>query len=199
MGDLYLQQGHREDALRVYRALLAERPGDARLAAKLRSLESPPAKPPAESATAFLRRVWRGEPPPVPDVQHPLTSAHELTGALEAAFAIAPRQSEPVAEPAETPGEPTQPAGDVISLDAVFGDQVGRGSAPEVPTSEPAGEAPPAAAGRGGFSFDDFFGAGPGAAGTPARSTTRNSRPNRPQPEDEDLDQFQAWLKGLKT
>lgn len=198
MGDLYLQQGHREDALRVYRALLADRPGDPRLAAKLRSLEGPaaPPKPPLESATAFLRRVWRGEPAPVPQ------PAHELTGALEAAFAMAPRVSESVPETADAQGEPTQPAADVISLDAVFGDQVGRGSVAEVAPPPPAPEAaPPAAAGRGGFSFDDFFGAAPGggAAGTPARSSPRTSRPNRPQPEDEDLDQFQAWLKGLKT
>jgi tetratricopeptide (TPR) repeat protein len=206
MGDLYLQQGHREDALRVYRALLAERPGDARLAAKLRELESPrvsrplqPARPPLESATAFLRRVWRGGPQPAREPVPPLGSAHEVTGALEAAFALAPRQSASVSQAAEPGGgAPTQPAEDAISLDAVFGDQVSSGNSPELPPG-PAPEAPPAAAGRGGFSFDDFFGAGPGAAGTPARSPTRSSRPNRPQPEDEDLDQFQAWLKGLKT
>ena len=200
MGDLYLQQGHREDAMRVYRALLAERPGDRRLAAKLRDLESPapaapPAsrQPPAESATAFLRRVWRGEPAP------PL-QAFELTGALEAAFAMAPRQSAPTTPPADAPGVPTQPAGDVISLDAVFGDQVGRGSVQDLPPAPTPAEEPDNAppAGRGGFSFDDFFGAGPGA-NTPARPSPRTSRPNRPQPEDEDLDQFQAWLKGLKA
>lgn len=194
MGDLYLQQGHREDAMRVYRALLAERPGDRRLAAKLRELESPASRqPPAESAAAFLRRVWRGEP--APPIQ-----AFELTGALEAAFALAPRQSAATTPPADAPGVPTQPAADVISLDAVFGDQVGRGSVqdlPPSPTPAPEAESAPAS-GRGGFSFDDFFGAGPGA-NTPARPSPRNSRPNRPQPEDEDLDQFQAWLKGLKA
>ncbi len=196
MGDLYLQQGHREDASRVYRALLAERPGDARLAAKLRDLEAPVspaprrAQPPAESATAFLRRVWRGEP------SAPLAASLELTGALEAAFALAPRQSESLPQASAEHGQPTQPAGDVISLDAVFGDQVGRGSAPDLPPAPqtPAADEAPAA-GRGGFSFDDFFGAG----GSPARPSPRTSRPNRPQPEDEDLDQFQAWLKGLKT
>ena len=203
MGDLYLQQGHREDARRVYRALLAERPGDARLAAKLRDVEAPPPpppspagrpsrppQPPAESATAFLRRVWRGEP------AAPFVAPLELTGALEAAFALAPRHSESIPRAADDRGQPTQPAEDVISLDAVFGDQVGRGSVPDLPPppATPAAEEAPAA-GRGGFSFDDFFGAG----GSPARPSPRTSRPNRPQPEDEDLDQFQAWLKGLKT
>ena len=42
MAELYLRQGHREEALRVYRALLDQRPHDASLRAKLRVLESPP-------------------------------------------------------------------------------------------------------------------------------------------------------------
>lgn len=199
MGDLYLQQGHREDALRVYRALLADRPGDVRLAAKVRDLEAParpprPAHPPLESATAFLRRVWRGEPAPEP----PRAPALELTGALEAAFAGAPRSSEAVQQSADARGAPTLPADDGISLDAVFGDQMGRSHAPEGAAPPPAPQTPPDG-GSGGFSFDDFFGAAPGASGT-ARAPARGApRPSRPQPEDEDLDQFQAWLKGLKT
>ena len=40
MAELYLQQGHREEALRVYRALLEQRPGDAPLQAKVASLEA---------------------------------------------------------------------------------------------------------------------------------------------------------------
>jgi hypothetical protein len=196
MAELYLRQGHREDALRVYRALLADRPGDARLATRVRELEGParPARaaaPPLESATAFLRRVWHGAPAPEPE-------ALELTGALEAAFAAAPRVSEALPQATEAPGAPTQPAEDVISLDAVFGDQVGRSVASEPLAQPPAPEAPAPSA-TGGFSFDDFFGAAPGAPGQPARASTRGPRPSRPQPEDEDLDQFQAWLKGLKT
>src|SRR5439155_391413 len=38
MADLYLKQGHPEDALRVYQALLAQRPGDARLHARVDAL-----------------------------------------------------------------------------------------------------------------------------------------------------------------
>src|SRR5581483_9220332 len=40
MAELYLRQGHREDALRVYRALLGRRPGDARLRAVIEALEA---------------------------------------------------------------------------------------------------------------------------------------------------------------
>jgi hypothetical protein len=194
MAELYLRQGHREDALRVYRALLGEKPGDKHLAAKVRELESPAAgrKPPLEPATAFLRRVWRGEPAPV--------APPEPVGALETAFAAAPRVTDAVGENGgAAAGAPTQAAEDVISLDAVFGDQVGRGGAADLPTPQPPPSAEPQRGASGGFSFDDFFGATPGAtAATPSRSP-RAARPSRPQPEDEDLDQFQAWLKGLKA
>ena len=98
---------------------------------------------------------------------------------------------------------PTRPAEDDISLDSVFGEQP-RDSAlapPAAPSPAPAEPAPPA---TGGFSFDEFFAApGKGAEGTapaappPARSSGRHSRP---APEEErELDQFQSWLKGLKS
>ncbi|MGH7670548.1 MAG: tetratricopeptide repeat protein, partial [Gemmatimonadaceae bacterium] len=50
MADLYLSQGHREDAVRVYRQLVAQRPDDVGLEAKLAAAESavdpaPPAIP----------------------------------------------------------------------------------------------------------------------------------------------------------
>jgi hypothetical protein len=57
MAELYLKQGHLDDALRVYRALLDQRPGDTTLQAKIASLQTPPtpAAPPAPPA--------RPEPP----------------------------------------------------------------------------------------------------------------------------------------
>jgi tetratricopeptide (TPR) repeat protein len=54
MAELYLQQGHREEALRVYRALLEQRPSDAPLQAKVASLEAefkPRAPAPAPAPT----------------------------------------------------------------------------------------------------------------------------------------------------
>jgi hypothetical protein len=166
----------------------------------VRELEPKPkaAKAPLESATAFLRRVWRGEPAPAP--------AGEPTGSLEAAFAGAPRTAEITVETSTEHGAPTQPAEDVISLDAVFGDQVGQGNAPDLPAPAAPSTPEPARGATGGFSFDDFFGGSPSAGGAggggsaaPARPSRGSSRPSRPQPEDEDLDQFQAWLKGLKA
>ena len=117
-------------------------------------------------------------------------------------------RAEPDAETEPTqpaPGSPTRPASDAISLDSVFGEEGGRGSVPALP--EPVPEQPsklPTAS--GGFSFDDFFGTA-AAPGSSAGRPTANSRPPRPSgggrsrsPEqEEDLDQFQAWLKSLKA
>jgi hypothetical protein len=108
------------------------------------------------------------------------------------------------AEPeAPAPGTPTRPASDSISLDSVFGEEGGRGSIPALP--EPAPEQPtrlPEAS--GGFSFDDFFGnatvpAPGGAEKTPGSRPSRPSGRNRSPEQEEDLDQFQAWLKSLKA
>jgi len=69
MAELYLQQGHREEALRVYRALLEQRPGDAPLQAKVASLEAEfkprapapaptrPAAPPRRDAPVSMPRT----------------------------------------------------------------------------------------------------------------------------------------------
>src|SRR3989475_1554576 len=69
MADLYLKQGHPEDALRVYQALLAQRPGDARLHARVDAL-SPGGKrrrgrqgEMGESVPTFLKRILAGRPP----------------------------------------------------------------------------------------------------------------------------------------
>jgi hypothetical protein len=124
--------------------------------------------------------------------------------------------------PAGSPGEPSHPAHDSISLDAVFGEEVARRSPAAQPEATP-GEAPPgpgrsastdsAKTGGAGFSFDEFFAGGKQAAGQggppaapgpsdtgsariPGRTSGRSQRP----PEDEaDADQFRQWLKKLKS
>jgi thioredoxin-like negative regulator of GroEL len=55
MAELYLHQGHYEEALRVYRALLEQRPGDQRLQAKIESLLAMPAAPEAAPSPAAAR------------------------------------------------------------------------------------------------------------------------------------------------
>ena len=115
-----------------------------------------------------------------------------------------PTAPQPDASANVAPGSPTRPASDAISLDSVFGEEGGRGSVPAVP--EPAPERPsklPAAS--GGFSFDDFFGTSAAPNTGTAKGSTPNARPSRPAgrpragEQEEDLDQFQAWLKSLKA
>ena len=225
MAELYLKQGHKTDALRVYQALLQQRPGDVQLAAKIAQLsgQGMPALAPAaaappprrrsgpgsgETVGAFLKGVLSGrrvtppapaprEAPPGPRAESTLDSA--FSGSSEAAEA-----------PAQQVGKPSRPADDSISLDSVFGDEGGRGSGAQ------AAAAPRPASASGGFSFDDFFGGNaPGAApaaapadapvppgahpDAKAAAPRASSGRNRPSGEDEgDLDQFQSWLKGLK-
>ena len=217
MAELYLRQGHQEDALRVYQALLAKRPADRRLRGRVASLagggtgaEGPGT---GETVQVFLKRILAARPGPTPSV--PVG-----TSPLDDAFAIAHSDAELGPGPGVvSPGEATRPAADSISLDQVFGDEgpPSSGGAPEPTPPAPS----PAPQETGGFSFDQFFspseptgaggagdagGAGgapatPGEGGPTVQPPARSSGGRlRPPVEDEgDLDQFQAWLRGLKS
>lgn len=214
MAELYLRQGHRDEALRVYQALLAQRPGDARLAARVAGLMSGASRvsgaETGESVPTFLRRILAGRP-----LARDAGGVESLGSPLDGAFAIAPPELEPAPE-IVAPGEASRPADDSITLDAVFGEEgprsavVADASAP--PPAEPAPATPPAPPPPpGGFSFDQFFSPPPApAAGAPSPSVEAGVPPaapargsgsrGRPPLEDEgDLDQFQAWLRGLKS
>jgi len=216
MAELYLRQGHREDALRVYQALAAQRPHDARLRDKVAELTAPPSRSRpsgrGQSAGAFLRGILNARPgtpappPPEPPVA-PRSSAPSVPPpALEEQQDVAQSEEAPAAsarggEPA--PGSPTRPASDTISLDSVFGEESSRASAPaQSESASDTGTAPP---GEGGFSFDDFFGSAGSSNAGGNKTSAPNARPSRPSgraraPEkEEDLDQFQAWLKSLKA
>ncbi len=237
MAELYLKQGHQQDALRVYQALLAQRPGDARLRRKVEQLSGGGGrggggrKSSGVSAQAFLKGVLAGRgaaaraprppqpprPPAPPPPPPPPPPAEAAPTTLEGAFDATPESDQATGPP---PGHPTHPADDHISLDAVFGDEASRRSsdgvaAPDRPAPSRAddggGKAP--APGGGGFSFDDFFGGSGGGGGgtstasTPAQapesgpraSARASGRAQRPPENEGDLDQFQQWLKKLKS
>jgi tetratricopeptide (TPR) repeat protein len=214
MAELYLKQGHHQDALRVYQALLAQRPNDANLRRKVEQLSQGGKKKSGVSARGFLKGILsgRGAAPAAPA---------EPQSTLAAAFDVADPSS---GGRSSTLGEPSHPAHDTISLDSVFGEEVskrtgktgetgGTGGSTAQQTEAPAGEA----ANTGGFSFDQFFAGGKPPAGqdsaappadtpsdtatagggkTPGRASGRSPRPS----EDEaDADQFQQWLKKLKS
>jgi hypothetical protein len=79
-------------------------------------------------------------------------------------------------------GAPTRPARDPLSLSAIFGEEPA--AAQRAPEAAPRSGTPDA------FSFDQFFGGNPGGATA--------TGPRAAMPSDEDLDQFQHWLKSLK-
>ncbi|OLC41176.1 MAG: hypothetical protein AUH75_06740 [Gemmatimonadetes bacterium 13_1_40CM_4_65_7] len=197
MAALYLKQGHQQDALRVYQALLAQRPNDPKLKSKVEQLSPGGKKGSGVSAQAFLKGIWSGRGAPSP----PPSPAPAEQSTLAAAF--------DVADPA--PGEPSHPARDHISLDSVFGEEVARRSNAQ-PSAAPerAGTAAPEGGQTGGFSFDEFFAGGkegaaasgpaPDTAGAKTPAAGRSSGRSQRQPEDEaEADQFQQWLKKLKS
>jgi hypothetical protein len=203
MAQVYLSQGHRGEALEVYRALLQSTPGDARLSEKVSALEM--------ELEGGVVAGERDEPTPEAGAGSTVESgssyAASATGGqtVRAMFrgmlaaepaAPAPQEAMPATPPAagnlagtgpEMVGEPTRPAQDPLSLSAIFG--------------EDASPVPPALGGGSakaetdeGFSFDSFFGDEEGGSGSERLSGSRA----KGREDEEDLDRFQSWLQGLK-
>ena len=190
MGDLYLKQGFRAEAAEVYRRLLAQRPGDPALEAKLAAVEAPPPALSAaalgtESARVWLRRLAQGRlggpaaaSPPPPEGPTPMDQAF--------AQPEPPVPLAPPPPPAEPTGEPARPAQEAFTLDNIFGAQGGTAPAP---AAQPAPPSPP-----GSTSFDDFFGAPPERGSVRPDAGTAPAAP----PPDDDVGSFNSWLRGLK-
>jgi hypothetical protein len=182
MAEIFLRQGHRELALAVYAQLAQRDPENGRVAEAYAALQAELAPP----------------PPPAPEVPPAPQYAASATGgtSVREMFQVLLTASRPVMAPGlhppafESPrrptGEPTRPAQDTLSLSAVFGD--------EPAPSRPAGTPPAPVSGEP--TFDEFFTPGDGAeaelpkAGPPGATA--------PSQVPEDLEQFNAWLRGLK-
>lgn len=182
MAELFLNQGHPADALRIYRELLSRRPDDGRLAERVMTLEanesaqsSPlPRYAASSSGGTSVRELMR-------------TVLGSRPNGLEPARQAA---SDPANNGPDAPGTPTRPAADHLTLSAIFGED----AAPLPPmTRKPRAGSPPPAE-RGGVSFDEFYGAGPGQSGSAPRPA---GAPQGAGGED-DLDQFHDWLQNLK-
>lgn len=174
MAELLVSQGHREEALRVYRELDG-RSGDlSRWQERIAELEQPRSAPtPRREYTAgatggrstrdFLAAMLSARPPHVPP---PLRS---------------PLEAPPSATATEATGAPTRPAHDALSLSSVFGEE-GTPSRPAVPAG---------GGGHAGVSYDEFFKAPAPGGGMPRP-------PRSPDQKSDDLDQFHTWLQNLK-
>jgi hypothetical protein len=185
MAELYAQQGHREEALRVYRILVEQSPADDRLRQRMRALEQE-----AQEHSGGARR---------PAYAASATGGESVESFFRALVSARPGQNgEPGGSaPSGTvneergPGAPTRPASGPLSLSAIFGEESAQMPATPAPP-QPVPE--PASPGGDAFSFDQFFGAkSPQSGGTspPGRVTHSAGL-------EEDLDQFQNWLKSLK-
>ena len=195
MAELYLKQGHREEALRVYRALLEKRPGDAALLAKIASLEPKPV--PARTGPTIremlhviaLRRP--GYRPAATGGNGAAAYTASEVGPDGLAYLFNNAAVSPLDDAAATMlasafathngqdsilrGAPAHPATNDLSLNTVFS------------AENPAPAAPPQ-----NFSFDQFFS---------QRATAEHdaSIAGEAQPESkEDVAQFSQWLEGLK-
>lgn len=201
MAELYLQQGHRDEALKVYRALLEQRPSDAGLRAKIDALGNPESTPVASGPTigdvlrfvALRKPGFRPEPAASNGAQHPPDSTASLAGddALAGRFSFPdPSDSDEraavalaqafahtgAAGDASVSGASARPASNELTLDSVFG-------------SQPQDTPPP------NFSFDQFFS---------QRASAEHPAPAAAAPEAgegesaQDVAQFSQWLDGLK-
>jgi tetratricopeptide (TPR) repeat protein len=193
MAEVLHQQGHAEDALRVYREL-EERGADERVRRRIAELEGTGEPARREEPVQREEPAKREEPvePPAPARQR--FAASDTSGESVAAFfgkLLAARlpggQEPPAPSPAAPPeaeadagGAPTRPAADALSLSSVFGEE-----SATVPPAVPAQGSP-----AGGVSFDEFYSSSSSAGGA------RN--PRSPEGKNDDLDQFHAWLQNLK-
>ena len=181
MAELFLRQGHPADALRIYRELLSRRPDDVRLADRVTSLESSEAAQ-AKPLPRYAASASGG------------TSVRELMRTVLSSRPNGIEAARPAAETSPsgsgTPGTPTRPAADHLTLSAIFGED----AAPLPPMSRKPRTTSPPPAERGGVSFDEFYGAGgsqPGATPRPAGAPPGAGG-------EDDLDQFHDWLQNLK-
>lgn len=224
MAELYLQQGHREEALRVYRALLEQRPGDPGLQGRVAMLEG-------EVAARTSASVASSGTPASSSMEEPPHESGEPT-MREVLTAIAQRRPGFRPQPPRGNGRASvesgatepQPGRHSVSPDVLAGlflnahiAAVDEGAAlvlalafteldtgVQLPTP-PALEGTPAHRASNELSLETVFGSGQGrTTGSVSYDQFFAQRPSGPQapgnavdPRD-DVTHFTKWLEGLK-
>jgi tetratricopeptide (TPR) repeat protein len=181
MAEVFLRQGHPALALAVYTQLAQRDPENRRVAEAMTRLQTELA-PPAPA------------PAPAPRYDAASTGGMSIAARLGELFGAArPASAATVHPPAfEAPrrtAEPTSPSEDSLSLSSVFGED--SGSAQVGPASGPPESA------EGEPSFDEFF-APQASAELPSTPTPAQEAAGTPAQSGEDLERFNAWLRGLK-
>lgn len=120
MAELYVQQGHREEALRVYGALLEQRPGDASLQARIAALESELAGPldATPSSGPSMRELLAAIAARRPGYRPDWPAGN---GAVATAESPAPIYAMPETQPAAPPPERALPMQQLESRPDVLG------------------------------------------------------------------------------
>ena len=227
MAELYLQQGHREEALRVYRALLDQRPEDAGLKDRVATLESELAK--AQEAEAESVTPTSAASVPEPETQASAAAAPDAPNApagptirqvLEIIAERRPGYRPPslrengTAPAQSSPVEPSSPEARRDALSALFS------SAPISSDDESAAlvlalaftelnngaegptailEGAPAHRASNELSLDTVFGGGRSSAGGPVSyDEFFAQRPSGPQANADSQDDVAAFTKWLE-
>ena len=201
MAELYLQQGHLDSALDIYRKLLQQRPDDPALIERVRSVEAraygTPEPTPADEQESIDTAI--AAPESGPTIREFLVSLlgssgsgsngngpsegtlsrHTLPGSIDAMFADA--------------GSSTSDSTAASALGTAFGmeafEEIGGEGSNQVLSGTP-----PTSQAAEGFSFDQFF-AGDSSVAPPKPSSETGAPPVESP---EDVAQFNAWLNGLK-
>ena len=223
MAELYVKQGHREQAVEVYRQLVQRNPGDEALAGRLRELEAAGARPaprePEPAAAApegvadagptireFLESIALGRRPPannrapqpvadLPNERAPGRSPYSVTDSLGALFANAEQGSAPGAPPPRA-DDFAAPAGGENAHPMPLPGRPSTPAASELSLDHVFRHATPATGNAShSFSFDQFFSqqAQQDVAASDAAPATEESAGLS-----DDIQQFNAWLEGLK-
>ena len=223
MAELYVKQGHRDQALDVYRQLVQRNPDDVALAGRLRELEAAgarPAPPEPEPVPAapevvadagptireFLESIALGrrrpvnshEPPPVADVHNEPTAGRapsSVTDSLGQLFASAEQSSAPGSPPPRADDFTARAPSDEAHALPLPG-RPSKPAASEISLDHVFRHATPATGSQShSFSFDQFFSqqAQQDVAASDAAPATEESAGLS-----DDIQQFNAWLEGLK-
>jgi tetratricopeptide (TPR) repeat protein len=133
--ELYLQQGHREQALDIYRLLLAQRPSDVSLLNRIARLQQPaPAAPSERTVRAFFGRFAHRRPPGLHAESEPVAYT---APAVEEPAPFAPAADVATPLGLEEPAAPDEPSPLGQFTDTPESVEAQAEQAPAAPVAEP--------------------------------------------------------------